>query len=91
MSPVKAGLLLAALVAGPPLWSLVAGGALDSDAALTRWGLVAGGCAVGAEAVSRLAGGYVAQGRRRRAVEALLQTRDAIEQGTDKADSGKAA
>ena len=85
MSPVKAGLLLAGLVAGPPLWSLAAGGALDSDAALARWGLVAAGCAVGAEAVGRLAGGYATQGRRRRAVEALLQTHDAIKQHGDKA------
>ncbi len=85
MTPVKAGLLLAAHVAGPPLWSLAAGGALDGDAAFARWGLVAAGCAVGAEAVGRLAGGYASQGRRNRAVEALLQTREAIEQRGDKA------
>lgn len=80
VTPLRAGLFLAAVVAGPPLWSLAAGGALDSDAALARWGLVAAGCAAGAEAVGRLADGYAAQGRRRRALGAVVEARAALEQ-----------
>ena len=80
MSPLRAGLVLAAVVAGPPLWSLAAGGALDTDAALARWGLVAAGCAVGAEAVSRLAGGYASQVRRNRALQAVAEATAAAEQ-----------
>jgi hypothetical protein len=79
VSPLRAGLVLAAVVAGPPLWSLASGGALDTDAALARWGMVAAGCAVGAEAVGRLATGYAAQSRRHRALEALTETQAAIE------------
>lgn len=73
MSPFKAGVLLAALVAGPPLWSLASGGMLGGDDALERWGLVAAGCAVGAEAVGRLAGGYASQARRRRITEIIRE------------------
>ena len=82
VSPLRAGLVLAAVVAGPPLWSLAAGGALDTDAALARWGLVAAGCAVGAEAVSRLAGGYASQVRRNRALQAVVEAHAAAEKYT---------
>jgi hypothetical protein len=80
MNPLRAGLLLAAVVAGPPLWSLASGGMLDGDAALARWGLVAAGCAVGAEAVGRLASGYAVQARHRRAVEAVVEATKAAEE-----------
>jgi hypothetical protein len=71
MRGLRPGLLLAAVIAGPPLWSLASGGMLDGDTALARWGLVAAGCAVGAEAVVRLANGYDVQTQHRRVVEIL--------------------
>jgi hypothetical protein len=58
---LRFGLLLAALVAGPPLWGLVQAGQLESGTALTRALLVAAACAVGVALVGRIARGYQAQ------------------------------
>ncbi len=58
--PMRIGLVVAAVVAGPPLWHLVRSGSMDSLTALERGGVVAIVCALG---VSWL-GGIVADYRR---------------------------
>lgn len=58
---LRVGALLAALVAGPPLYALVQTGQLDPDTALTRVLLVAVALAVGVSMIGRIAKGYAAQ------------------------------
>ena len=55
MNALGAGVLLAVLVAGAPLYQLVTTGQLDATSALVRGGIVAGGCAAGIRAIVRLA------------------------------------
>ncbi|MBL8932884.1 MAG: hypothetical protein JNL54_22405 [Kineosporiaceae bacterium] len=74
MNPITAGVGLAALVAGPPLYAMVQRGELDLTGALERGGLVAVACAVGARWISTIADGYARDHRRAR-VEAQ---RDAL-------------
>jgi len=52
--PLQAGLAIAAVVSGPPLYSMVQNGDLDGVSALERGGLVAAVCTVGAAYVHRL-------------------------------------
>jgi hypothetical protein len=61
-----AGVLLALLVAGYPLYELVTSGALDTESALLRGSLVAVACAAGVAGVVRLALGYEEEEERRR-------------------------
>ena len=58
MNAVTAGVVLAVLVVGYPLYELVTNGELDTSSALMRGALVAGACAAGVAAVVRLALGY---------------------------------
>jgi uncharacterized membrane protein YccC len=81
VTALRVGVALAALVAGPPLYALVDGGGLGSDAGLLRFALVAAACAVGAGAVTSLVRRYEADARRRRRDDLLRQARTALEGG----------
>ncbi len=70
MSAVRWGAAVAAVVAGPPLYTLVQAGQLEWTAALEKGGVVALGCALGATAVARLASGYERDGERRKRLDA---------------------
>ena len=58
MNPLVIGGAVAAVLAGPPLYSLVQSGQMDGSSALFRGLLVAGLCAVGAAYVLKLVAGY---------------------------------
>ncbi len=77
---MRVGVVLAALVAGPPLYDLVNDGGLDSDAGMLRFALVAVVCAVGAGAVASLVRRYEADARRRRREALVEQARAALEE-----------
>jgi hypothetical protein len=79
VSALRAGVLVAAVVAGPPLWSLVQSGELDGGSALVRVALVAGACAFAASWIGRLVRGYEADARRRRRDQLLAQARKALD------------
>jgi hypothetical protein len=64
MNPLKAGIGLAAVVAGPPLYELVSNGDLDTMGAVQRGGLVAVGCALGVSVISRIVRSYEVSSRR---------------------------
>jgi hypothetical protein len=71
MSPLRLGAVLAAVVAGPPLYGLVQDGGLDADSGLLRYALVAATCALGAGWIGSLVRSYEADARRRKR-EALI-------------------
>jgi hypothetical protein len=73
VSAVRAGAALAALVAGPPLYTLVQAGGLDLVTALQRGAVVAAGCALGATAIARLVSAYEREGDRQRRLDAADQ------------------
>ena len=79
MSALRIGALLAAVVAGPPLYGLVQEGGLDADTGLLRYGLVAIACAVGAGWIASLVRAYEADASRRRREALLEQAREAVE------------
>lgn len=80
---LRIGALLAALVAGPPLYGMVKAGLLDSDTAFTRVLLVAVALAIGVGFVARLARGYHAE------AEAAAAAQAPAENGTPAADEPK--
>lgn len=82
MSPLSIGVGLAAVLAGPPLYTLLQRGDIDLTTAMLRGGLVALGCVLGASLVMRIVDGYerehrVAAARRRQ--EALLEALQEVE------------
>ena len=79
MTALRAGVLVAAVVAGPPLWSLMRSGELDGGSALARAALVALACAFAAACIGRLVRGYQADARRRRRDELLAEARKALD------------
>jgi hypothetical protein len=79
MSPLRVGALLAAVVAGPPLYGLVQDGGLDADTGLLRYGLVALACALGASWIGSLVRAYEADASRRRREALIEQAREALE------------
>ena len=79
MSPLRIGALLAAVVAGPPLYGLVQDGGLDADSGLLRYALVAAACAVGAGWIGSLVRSYEADARRRRRAALIDEARKALE------------
>lgn len=85
MSPLRVGALLAAVVAGPPLYGLVQDGGLDSDTGLLRWALVAAGCAVGAGWIASLVRSYEADARRRRHEQLVEEALRALPEPPDPA------
>ena len=78
MSPLRIGALLAAVVAGPPLYGLVQDGGLDADTGLLRYGLVALACAVGAGGIASLVRAYEADATRREREALIEQAREAM-------------
>jgi hypothetical protein len=58
MNPLVIGGAVAAVLAGPPLYSLVQSGQMDGSSALFRGLLVAALCALGAGYVLKLIDGY---------------------------------
>ena len=79
MSALRAGVVLAAVVAGPPLYGLVQDGGLDADSGLLRYALVAAACAVGAGWIGSLVRSYEADARRRRRDALIDEARKALE------------
>ena len=95
MNSLTAGLLLALLVVGFPLYQLVTTGQLDSTSAMVRGGVVAGGCAAGITAIVRLALSWEADAeyQRARKLNSLFSDMEgAMTEGTlkdeDAADEG---
>ena len=64
MSPLRIGIVAAAVIAGPPLWRMVQDGSMDTTTALERGGLVALACAVGVSWLRGLVADYQADVRR---------------------------
>lgn len=63
MENLRWGVLVAALVAGPKLWSLVSVGDLDGTTALLRWSAVVAACTLGVAGVRRIVADYEEQAR----------------------------
>ncbi len=92
MDPLKAGVGLAAVVAGPQLWSLVQSGDISTEGALLRAGLVAAGCAFGVVGINRLVQGFaVDQARARRIKKALAALDEGVHEGQPIPSRGPAA
>ena len=73
MENLRWGVLVAALVSGPKLWSLVAAGDLDGGTALLRWAAVVAACTLGVAGLRRIVADYEAQAlAAREASEAAL-------------------
>ncbi|NLT56694.1 MAG: hypothetical protein GXX79_19455 [Actinomycetales bacterium] len=89
MNPVTAGCLVAAAFAGPPLWSLVQEGQLDSIAAMERGAVVAGVCAIGAVFLDNVIAGFREETAKARQLArlsaALAEERSAETAGRDTA------
>jgi hypothetical protein len=66
VSTFQVGTVLAVVVAGWPLYTLVQSGSMGGDTALARGVVVAAGCAVGVAALRRLAVGYEQEAERSR-------------------------
>jgi hypothetical protein len=64
MDTVKVGAVLAAVIAGPPLYALVDSGGLDTTAALERGAVVMVACAFGASWIVNLARSYENEAKR---------------------------
>jgi hypothetical protein len=84
VTALRAGMLVAAVVAGPPLWSLVQSGELDGTSALIRAGVVAIVCGVAASWIGGLVRSYEADVRRRRRDELIAQARKALDASPDR-------
>jgi hypothetical protein len=64
MSPLRVGIWVALVVAGPPLYLAVSGGELTSGAAVARAVIVALACAVGASFVLGIVADYDVEARK---------------------------
>jgi hypothetical protein len=71
---MRIGLVVAAVVAGPPLWQLVRSGSMDSMTALERGGVVALVCALGASWLGGIVADYQRDVRLARLVRAHRQS-----------------
>lgn len=96
MTALRIGVGLAAIVAGPPLYELVANGQLDTMSALSKGGLVAAGCVFGASLVMRIVENYEREHRlaKRDSVAKALRELDATlehrqQQNGDQQDTGQ--
>jgi hypothetical protein len=79
VKPLRLGVLLAAVVAGPPLWVLVREDQLDGVAALERWAAVAAICSLAASGLAALVRGYEQQAIKRRREELVARATEAID------------
>lgn len=90
MSALRAGALVAVVVAGPPLWMMVQSDQLDSAAALERWGAVAAVCSLLASGIAALVRSYESQTTERRRAEVLAEAEAAVERAGTAGDTGSA-
>lgn len=82
MSTMTWAAALTAVVAGPPLYGLVASGDLDLETALLRGGLVFAGAAVGVHLIMQLVDGYERERRRQEKIaKALAELEDVTLEG----------
>jgi TRAP-type C4-dicarboxylate transport system permease small subunit len=84
VKPLRLGVLLAVVVAGPPLWIMVRSDQLDSDAALQRWAAVAAICSLALSGLAALIRAYeqqAAKQRRERLIEEAERAIDATASG----------
>jgi len=72
MNPVVVGGAIAAVLAGPPLYSLVQNGQMDGTNALVRGLLVAAVCTVGVTYIMKLMDGYQQEWDRKERRQTLL-------------------
>jgi hypothetical protein len=79
--PLRLGVLLAVVVAGPPLWALVRTDQLDEGAALERWAAIAAICSLAASGLAALVRVYEEQIRKQRREKLIEQAQEAIEAG----------
>jgi hypothetical protein len=79
VKPLRLGILLAMVVAGPPLWVLVQSDQLDSGAALERWAGVAAICSLAASGLGALVRLYEQQMLRQRHEQLVERAVDAID------------
>lgn len=73
MSALGAGSLLAAVLAGPPLYALVQAGSISLATAAGRGAVVVAGCTAGAAGIARIAQAYERSGSRARTLAAADQ------------------
>ncbi|GLY13973.1 hypothetical protein Kisp01_09890 [Kineosporia sp. NBRC 101677] len=79
MNPLLVGCAIAAVLAGPSLYSQYAGGGLDAMTALTRWLIVAVVCSVGAALIMNLISRYEREWEEKDAEEAREAAQAAAE------------
>lgn len=79
MKPLRLGVLLAVVVAGPPLWAMVQDDQLDGASALERWAAVAAICSLAASGLAALVRGYEQQAVKRRREEIVARAAEAID------------
>jgi hypothetical protein len=77
--PLRLGVLLAVVVAGPPLWAMVSSDQLDGGAALQRWALVAAICSLAASGLAALVRSYEEQAAKQRRERLVQEAQDAID------------
>jgi hypothetical protein len=78
VDPVSYGLLLAAVVAGPPLWALYRAGDIELVTFLLHGGLVAVGCGVGINAINGLIAEYRRQADREQRIQQMMDAIDDV-------------
>jgi hypothetical protein len=78
LDPVTSGFLLAAVIAGPSLWSLYSVGNIDLTTALLHGGLVALGCALGISGINQLIADYRVQTDRERRIRQMMDTLEGV-------------
>jgi hypothetical protein len=78
LDPVSWGLLLTALVAGPPLWTLYQAGDIDLTTVLLRAGVVAVGCGVGVTLLNQLIDDYGIKADRERRIQKMMEALDDV-------------
>lgn len=89
--PVFTGTVVAGVVAGPPLWSLVQEGTLDSMAALERGAIVAVACVLGAMLIDNVITGYRTDAQLARGMAALERSLAEAEEARVRQEEAQAA
>jgi hypothetical protein len=91
MNPLVVGAVIAAVLAGPPLYSLVQHGQLDGTTAFERWLIVAMACVVGAMYVMKIVKGYEDDWRRQEEEEAREAANEAQAEAKRQAETAQQA